>query len=63
MDVAECWRAAVWAAGLCALAAGSVLLALLPRDREGANAGLASGVALGVFGAAVWFVAAKCGIE
>ena len=62
VDAAECGRAALWAAGLCAMGLASALLALLPRDQEGANVGLAAGVAFGLFAAAVWFVAAECGI-
>ncbi len=60
MDAGECCRAAVWAAGLCALGIGSVLLAVLPRDRVGAGAGLAAGFAFGVFVAAAWYVSAAC---
>ena len=58
---AACCRAAVWAAGLCAMAVGNVLLTALPRDREGAGAGLAAGAAVGAFAAAVWLAAAVCG--
>ncbi len=61
MDPAECCRAAVWAAGLCAFAAGSVLLAVLPRDREGMGVGLVAGGALGMFAAAAWLLAGMCG--
>jgi len=60
LEAVECCRA-VWAAGLCAVAAGSVLLTVLPRDREGTDAGLAAGAAVGTIAAAVWLVAAVCG--
>jgi len=63
LEAAECCRAAVWAAGLCAVAAGSVLLAVLPRDREGADAGLAAGAAVGTFAAAAWVLAGTCGLR
>ena len=61
MDGTECCRAALWVAGLWALAVGSVLLAVLPRDRGGAAAGLAAGAALGMFAAAAWLLAGMCG--
>ena len=54
LAAAECCRAAVWAAALCAVAMGGVLLTVLPRDREGAGAGVAAGAALGAFAAAAW---------
>ncbi len=59
-EAAECGRVAVWVAGLCAVAFGSVLLATLPRNREGFNVGLASGIALGMFAALAWHVSAAC---
>ena len=62
LDAAECYRAALWAAGLCALGLASAVLALLPRDREGANAGLAAGIAFAVFVGVAWYVVAMCGI-
>ena len=61
LEAAECCRAAVWAAGLCAV--GSVLLAVLPRDREGAGAGLAAGALVGAFAAAAWLLAGMCGVR
>ena len=60
MDAAECGRAAVWVAGLCAAGLGGAVLVLLPRDPEGADAGLAAGIAFGAIAAAVWYVAAVC---
>ena len=59
-EAAECGRVAVWVAGLCAVAFGSALLAMLPRNREGFNVGLASGIALGMFVALAWHVSAAC---
>ena len=53
--------AVLWAAGLLSLGVGSVLLAVLPRDREGVNAGLAAGIALGAVVAMVRYVSAACG--
>ncbi len=61
LEAAECCRAAVWAAGLCAVGVGGLLLAVLPRDREGVNPGLAAGAALGMFAAAAWLLAGMCG--
>ena len=58
---AACVTAAVWAAGLCALGVGSALPAVLPRDREDFGAGLASGIAVGMFVTAAWYVSAVCG--
>ena len=63
LEAAECCRAAVWAAGLCAVAVGSVVLTVSPRDREGAGAGLAAGAAVGTFVAAAWLLAGLCGIR
>ena len=57
---AECCRAALWAVGLCAWGAGSILALMLPRDREGVGAGLAAGFAFGVLLAAAWHVGAAC---
>ena len=62
MGAAECGRVAVWAAGLCAVGVASVLLRMLPRDREGAGVGLAAGIALGVFVTVAWCVTAMCGV-
>ena len=59
-EAAECGRVAVWAAGLCAGALASVLLAVQPRNREGAGAGLAVGIALGMFVAVAWHVWMAC---
>ena len=61
LEAAECCRAALWAAGLCALAIGGALAVLLPRDGEGTSAGLAAGAAFGVLLAAAWYVSAACG--
>ena len=63
LEASECCRAAVWAAGLCAVAVGGVLLTVLPRDREGAGAGLAAGAAVGTFVAAAWLLAGTCGVR
>ena len=57
---AACGAAAVWTAGLCAVGVGSALRAVLPRDREGLGVGLASGIAVGMFVTAAWYVAAVC---
>ena len=62
MEAAECGRVALWAAGLCALGAGMVLLAVLPRDREGSDVGLAAGMALGAFVTAALYMSAMCGV-
>ena len=59
-EVAECGRVAVWLAGLGAVAFGSVVLAAIPRNREGLGVGLASGIALGMFVALAWHVSAAC---
>ena len=59
----ECIAVALWAAGLCALGAASVVLVVLPRDREGLRVGLAGGVALGMVTTAVWYVSAACGVR
>ncbi len=56
-----CCQMAAWIAGLYALGVWSVLLAARPRDGEGPSAGLATGVGLAVFVAAVWYVSAECG--
>ena len=52
--------AAVWVAGLCAMCAAGALMRVLPSDREGAAAGLAAGIALGMLVAAAWRLAATC---
>ena len=62
-EAAECGRVALWAAGVCAAGLGVSPLARLPRDGEGAATGLATGVACGAFAAAVWLVAAMCGVR
>ncbi|MCY4662893.1 MAG: hypothetical protein OXF93_24285 [Acidobacteria bacterium] len=59
-EAAECGRVAVWAAGLCALALGSVLLGAFPRNREGVGIGLAGGIALGMFVGVAWQVWTAC---
>ncbi len=59
-EAAECGCVAVWAAGLCAVAFGGALLAAFPRNREGVGAGLAGGIALGMFAALAWHVSAAC---
>ena len=59
-EAAECGRVAVWLAGLCTVAFGSVLLATIPRHWEGFNVGLASGTALGMFVALAWHVSTAC---
>ncbi len=59
-EAAECGRVAVWAAGLCAIAFGGALLAAFPRNREGVGAGLAAGIALGMFVALAWHVSTAC---
>ena len=59
---AGCGEIALWAAGLCAVTAAGVLLALLPRDRGGLHVGLAGGVAVGMFVAAAWHVSTACRI-
>ena len=59
-EAADCGRVAVWVAGLCAVAFGSALLAALPRNREGLGAGLACGIALGMFVALAWHVSSAC---
>ena len=59
-EAAECGGVAVWAAGLCAVAAGIVLLVVLPRDRGGVHTGLAGGIALGTFVTAAWYVSTAC---
>ena len=61
-EAAACGRA-VWTAGLLALGGGSILLAMLPRDREGGKTGLVIGVALAVFIATACQVSAACGVE
>ncbi len=63
MSGGECGRVVLWAAGLCAVGLGCSLLARLPRDGKGVDAGLAPGVAFGAFAAAVWLVAAMCGVR
>ena len=60
MGAAECGRVVVWVAGLCAAAAASALLAVLPRDREGFDVGLAGAVVLGVALMAAWHVSTVC---
>ena len=60
-EAALCGRAVLWAAGLCAVALGSALLAVLPDDRERVNAGLAGGAALGMFVTVAWHAVAACG--
>ncbi len=62
MDAAECGRVVVWAVALWALGAGCVLLAMLPGDRDGGDAGMAGGIVLGAFWTAAWYVVAMCGI-
>ena len=62
-EAPECVRVVLWAAGLCAVGLGGSLLAPPPRDGEGVNAGLATGVAVGAFAAAVWLVAGMCGVR
>ena len=57
---AGCGGVALWTAGLCAVSAAGVLLALLPRDREGFDVGLAGGTAVGMFVAAAWCVSTAC---
>ena len=57
---AECGRIGLWVASLCAVLAGSVLLAAAPRDREGLHVGLAGGIAVGMFVTAVWYVSTAC---
>ncbi len=57
---AACGAMVLWMSGLCAVAVGIVLLAALPRDREGFNVGLAGGVALGMFAAVAWYVSTAC---
>ena len=59
-EAAECGRIAVWAAGLCAVAFGAALLAASPRNREGVGAGLAGGIAVGMFVALAWQVWMAC---
>ncbi|MCY4661774.1 MAG: hypothetical protein OXF93_18495 [Acidobacteria bacterium] len=59
-EAAECGRVAVWVAGLCAVAFGGALLAASPRNREGFNVGLASGIAFGMFVALAWHVSTAC---
>lgn len=59
-EAAECGRVAVWVAGLCAVALGSVLLAAIPRHRAGFHVGLASGIALGMFVGLAWHVSTAC---
>ncbi len=62
-EAAECARVVLWAAGLCAVGLGGSLLARLPRDGEGVDTGLATGVAFGAFAAAVWLAAGMCGVR
>ena len=57
---AECGRIVLWAASLCAVSAGSALLSVLPRDREGLHVGLAGGIAVGTLVTAVWYVSTAC---
>ena len=58
-EAAACGRV-VWTAGLLALGVGSLLLAVLPRDRESGQAGVAMGAALAV---SAWRMWAACGTE
>ena len=58
----ECAAVALWAAGLCAVTFGNVLLAALPRNREGCNAGLVSGIGVGMFVTTAWYVSTACGV-
>ncbi len=50
----------MWVAGLCAAEVASALLAVLPRDREGFDVGLAGAVLLGVVLMAAWHVSTVC---
>ena len=60
MSGGECGAVVLWAAGLCAVSAAGGLLAPAPRDREHGGVGRTSGIALGAFAAAAWYVSAAC---
>ena len=62
MDAAERGCVVVWAVALCAPGTGSLLLAMLPRDRDGAGGGMAVGIVVGGLATAARHVVATCGI-